>query len=616
MAERNPAVAAEWHPTHNGDLTPSDVAFSAKRTAWWRCANCAKDWEASVGNRAAGAGCPGCSRRGRRAHAVRPNTGDGHLPTGTPQASPLEDSDRALPPPKVPPGTALSERYPDVAAQWHPVQNGALHPADFRWASNVRAWWLCPTCGHEWSAIIISRTRGGSGCPKCGRRRAGAALGAPKPGQSLAERLPELAAQWHPTRNQELNPAMVTAKSGKRAWWLCPDCGNEWDAQIVSRAVGSGCKACATQQSAVAFAQPTSGQSLAEQDDELTSQWHPTRNGDLIPADVTGNSGRKAWWLCARGHEWQAMINNRTKARGCPKCILWGTSAEEIRLRHELTAAGVPIEVEHTVIRPPKGRPLNCDMVAPTWNVVIEFDGNRFHKTPEGHEKDHRKTAALNAAGWTVIRVREELQPIGPWDVVVPKFSSEVVRAKAVLTMLDQLGHRAAHHDHYLATDAAWAAAAAEDEIRRPRARSLASELPTLAAEWDYVKNAPLSPEHVTVGSGRKAWWTCPVCGNSWHAVIGSRATGVGCPECGRKASVEARSRPKPGNSLADRYPDVAAEWHPIRNGDLTPDAVAPASSKKVWWLCPMCGTEWEAVVSKRTTRGSGCPNRCGRRQN
>ncbi|MGV0813361.1 zinc-ribbon domain-containing protein [Mycolicibacterium boenickei] len=514
---------------------------------------------------------------------------------------------------EVPHDTSLSDRYPEVAAQWHPTQNGDLKPAGFRWASNVRVSWLCPTCGHEWSAMIISRTRGGAGCPQCGRRRAGATLGTPKPGQSLAELLPELAAQWHPTLNGDLTATMVTAKSGKRAWWLCSTCGSEWEAQIGSRAAGSGCRACATRQIAVTHAKPGPGQSLAEKDPELAGQWHPTRNGDLTPHDVTGNSGKKAWWLCARGHEWQAMINNRTKARGCPKCILWGTSAEEIRLRHELLAAGVPIEVERAVITPQKGRPLNCDMVVPAWNVVIEFDGNRFHKTTNGHEKDRRKTAALEDAGWTVIRVREDLEPISGRDVVVPKFSSEVERAKAVLLKLDQLGCRAIHHDEYLSTDKPWAAAAAETEIRRPRAGSLASELPDLAAQWDPVKNAPLTPQHVTFGSGQKAWWLCPVCGNSWHAVIGSRASGVGCPTCGRRASLKARSTPKPGNSLADRYPEIAAEWHPTHNGNLAPDAVGRASSKKVWWMCPKCGHEWETVVARRTTRGAGCPNRCHR---
>lgn len=550
LAERNPSVSSEWHPTLNGDATPSDVAFSAKTKAWWKCPQCDYEWNASVGNRAVGAGCPSCARRGRgRPRVSVPARGAGLTvglgqPDAEPSPTPLPGMP-APPPatPRIPVGTSLAERHPEVAMQWHPVRNGNLTPAGFRWASNVRAWWLCPTCDHEWSAMIIRRTRGGAGCPKCGRRRAGAALGTPQFGRSLAERLPDLAAQWHPVRNGDLTPAMVTAKSGKRAWWSCPDCGNEWEAQIGSRADGSGCKACATRQLAVAHGKPDKGQSLAEHDPDLAGQWHPTRNGDLTPADVTSNSGKRAWWLCAGGHEWQAMINNRTKARGCPKCILWGTSAEEIRLRHELVAAGVPIEVEHTVIYPPQGRPLHCDMVVPSWNLVIEFDGHRFHKTSHGHEKDRRKTTALEDTGWTVIRVREGLDPIGSHDVVVPKFSSEVERAKAVISKLEHLGRRVTHHDPYLATSTAWGAAAAAAEIQRPRARSLASERPQVAEEWDPIKNAPQTPEHVTFGSGQKAWWVCRVCSNSWLAVIGSRSSGAGCPVCGRKATTEARRR-------------------------------------------------------------------------
>jgi hypothetical protein len=323
----------------------------------------------------------------------------------------------------------LPELFPEVASEWHPTRNGDRLPGDFRPGSNVRAWWLCANCGHEWEAIIQSRTRGGAGCPPCGRRRAGARNAKPKPGQSLVELLPELAAQWHPTLNGDLTPDKVAAKSGKRAWWLCPACDNEWEATIGSRADGSGCKACATEAAAAAYSKPKPGQSLAEQDAELTDQWHPTRNRDLTPAEVTSNSGQKVWWQCKNGHEWKAMINNRTKARGCPQCTLWGTSVEEIRLRHELLAAGVPIDITHEVHHPVTGRALMCDMAVPDWRIVIEFDGHRFHKFPDSHEKDRRKTEALEAAGWTVIRVREALDPVGPNDVVVPKLSSEVVRS-------------------------------------------------------------------------------------------------------------------------------------------------------------------------------------------
>ena len=37
--------------------------------------------------------------------------------------------------------------------------------------------------------------------------------------------------------------------------------------------------------------------------------------------------------------------------------------------------------------------------------------------------------------------------------------------------------------------------------------------------------------------------------------------------------------------SLLSEHPDVASEWHPIKNGELTPEDVAPMSGKKVWWL-------------------------------
>jgi len=52
----------------------------------------------------------------------------------------------------------------------------------------------------------------------------------------------------------------------------------------------------------------------------LSNQWHLTRNGRLTPGNVTANSGRKVWWTCDKGHEWQATIANRNRGRGCPYC--------------------------------------------------------------------------------------------------------------------------------------------------------------------------------------------------------------------------------------------------------------------------------------------------------
>ena len=53
---------------------------------------------------------------------------------------------------------------------------------------------------------------------------------------------------------------------------------------------------------------------------DLVKEWHPTKNGDLLPSDVTRGSNKKAWWVCEKGHEWEAAINNRTHGKNCPYC--------------------------------------------------------------------------------------------------------------------------------------------------------------------------------------------------------------------------------------------------------------------------------------------------------
>ena len=60
---------------------------------------------------------------------------------------------------------------------------------------------------------------------------------------------------------------------------------------------------------------------LATVNPRLAKEWHPTKNGDLSPFDITAGSGKKAWWKCSQcGYEWETIIANRTKGHGCPKC--------------------------------------------------------------------------------------------------------------------------------------------------------------------------------------------------------------------------------------------------------------------------------------------------------
>ena len=65
---------------------------------------------------------------------------------------------------------------------------------------------------------------------------------------------------------------------------------------------------------------------LATLNPEIAAQWHPEKNGDLAPADVTAGSNRKVWWRhwCDKTqswHEWEAKVRDASAAKlSCPYC--------------------------------------------------------------------------------------------------------------------------------------------------------------------------------------------------------------------------------------------------------------------------------------------------------
>ena len=134
--------------------------------------------------------------------------------------------------------------------------------------------------------------------------------------KSLAETHPDIALQWHPTKNGDLFPFNVTAGSHRKVWWKCDEGDDhEWFANIGNRSKGAGCPICRG-------LKVVNSNCLATINPLLSKQWHPKKNGDLTPNDVTSGSGKKVWWKCdeEEDHEWCAQISSRTQGRGCPMC--------------------------------------------------------------------------------------------------------------------------------------------------------------------------------------------------------------------------------------------------------------------------------------------------------
>ena len=199
---------------------------------------------------------------------------------------------------------SLLEINPNLSKEWHPIRNSPLTPEDVPPGSNRKVWWICPK-GHEWKTGINNRNYRRTGCPYCSGHRVCI-------DNCLHTVNPGLAREWHPTKNGSLTPKDVTPGSTKKVWWTCSE-GHTWEAVVSYRSRGTGCPYCAGQ--AVGR-----DNCLAHINPKLARQWHPKKNGNLSPKDVTLYSTRKVWWICDRGHEWQAIISNRSRGRGCPFC--------------------------------------------------------------------------------------------------------------------------------------------------------------------------------------------------------------------------------------------------------------------------------------------------------
>jgi len=169
--------------------------------------------------------------------------------------------------------------------------------------------WKClkDGCTEEFEAIWHD-TLDNCGCPYC-------CIPSKKIGLSncLSTKNPELALEWHPTKNGSLTPYDVTCGSNKYAWWQCKN-GHEWPASIYSRE-NNGCPYCAGQL-------PTKENNLLVINPTLCEEWNYKKN-DKNPEEYLPFSGKRVWWECQEcKHEWDANILNRSRINGtgCPKC--------------------------------------------------------------------------------------------------------------------------------------------------------------------------------------------------------------------------------------------------------------------------------------------------------
>ena len=133
---------------------------------------------------------------------------------------------------------------------------------------------------------------------------------------------PEIAKEWHPTKNGKLTPDLFVPGSGEVVWWRCSQCGNEWPASVANRSKGSGCDVCATDRRKI-----TKKETLLSKRGSIDKEWclldWDYEANEYGPEHYTNGSGEEVNWRCHKcGHRWKTTIGARTRdyKNGCPLC--------------------------------------------------------------------------------------------------------------------------------------------------------------------------------------------------------------------------------------------------------------------------------------------------------
>jgi Probable Zinc-ribbon domain len=275
----------------------------------------------------------------------------------------------------------------------------------------------------------------------------------------------------------------------------------------------------------------------------LLAEWHPTKNGDLFPDEVSHGSGKQIWWVCARGpdHVCCAAPHNRTtRSRGCPYC-----ANRMVSVTNSLAALAPEIARE-------------------------------WHPTLNG-----------------------KLTPMG-------------ANAKSHLKVWWQCARNPQHVWQARLANRWWGRSGCPfcSGQRVDTGNCLATQFPEIAAEWDRVRNGNVTPRAVTAKSHARVWWRCPRDRtHRWQAAVDDRTIhGSGCPVCMGKAPVPPGARKGRLNSFAERFPQLAVTWDRKRNLPTRPKDVSYGSHFRAWWMCERDPAHrWRAQVNERS-RGSGCP--------
>ncbi|MCD8287888.1 MAG: hypothetical protein LUC18_03480 [Porphyromonadaceae bacterium] len=628
LSESFPELAAQWDYEKNGDIMPNSVSYGSHLEVWWKCPVCGYSYKKRISNRTApskreaeSAKCPICLGR------------------------------------IVIPGyNSLKARFSEIVEKEWDYERNTLDPDTIPPHYRRKLWWICSK-GHSYKALPGNKVRrNGGNCPYCSSQKL-------CDEKSLGVVNPELAKEWHPTKNGNLTPFKIFANSNRYVWWLCPTCGYEWEAKCYNRNIGNkGCPQCANGRSS----------SIPEQlmFRAIKSVFPDAVNRYLIDNDEMDVYVPSLNIGFEYDGEYYHTLNKLLKDKAKSKRL----TGKVFRL-YRFRKSGCPeFEEGNCVIIPVKYSPKYEDLEIKLKELLIKLN-------PHGEVKDFKFKDEINDviatinylpyeksfAAFEEQNLKKGLTPIAIWDEkanapltprMVTPFSDKIVSwicpvnsthkwkntAKSV-----SMGYgckRCSGRHHY--TTEEWVEVATKihkgkykyhlvnyvdshtkvdiicpkhglfsqlptehikgkgcpycaHQIFHPT-ESLATLFPEIASQWDYELNAKTgyTPQNIGIDTKQRFYWHCNNgCNHSYLATIAYRVSR------NSGCAVCHGKQISPDTSLAIINPGLASEW--CAENDKSPFEVTPKSDYEALWKCPNPNHPPYRQKVEVRSRGVGC---------